>query len=78
MQTIVTLYMHDTHPSVCGCFSHKLHSKGMHLVILSWKIEGANYLPQMALCNSGKIAVTYYNMYLPTTDAAVQQHLLYM
>ncbi len=73
MQTIVTThvlwYVDDSHTSLAA---------RVCTWSLSWKFEVAYYLPQMVLCNSGKIAVTYYNinMYLPTTDAAAQQHLL--
>ncbi len=63
MQTIVTI-LHVCHTSF-----------GMRMILIILKFELANYLQQMALCNSGKIVVTYYNMYLPTTDAAVQQYL---
>ncbi len=76
MQTIVTI-LHVWHTSfamrmILTQALQQGYAPGHYPGSLRWP----NYLPQMALCNSGKIAVTYYNIYLPTTDGAVQQPLL--
>ncbi len=65
--THVLWYADDSHTSWAPGYA-----PGHYPGSLRWP----NYLPQMALCNSGKIAVTYYNMYLPTTDARYGTRIL--